>query len=204
MKTNNLSIFLISALSFSVLTQACNSNENRETADSTMSVDSVSHPSTLVDTVDTMKDGTADNKFLEQAAIGGLVEIEMGKIGQQMATDPSIKSFAAMIQNDHTAAKSQLDILAVSKGFKLPATLPSLKQEHLKDLKKTSGTVFDQYYINMLVEDHIIDISLYEGATKSADTAISNFAKKILPKLKKHYEEGRVISMKFDQNKNLK
>jgi len=204
MKIKTFNILPISLLALATLTQACNSSPKQDTADSTMSDHTMVQDSTAGDTTDNMKNGTPVNRFLEEAAISGLVEIEMGKIGQQKASLKSIKDFAAMIVKDHTAANAQLSTLASAKGFKLPAELTTLKKEHLNDLNRTSGKDFDSYYINMMVEDHINDISLFEGAVKSPDTAVSAFATKILPVLQKHYKQAREISMQFDQNKNKK
>lgn len=203
MKIMKFKILPVGLLAVATLVQACNSNQKQDTADSTMAGHSMAHHSTATDT-NTMKDGTPVNQFLEQAAIGGMVEVEMGKIGQQKASLQSIKDFAAMIEKDHVAANTQLSAIAAEKGFKLPTAISATKKEHLNDLNNNTGKNFDSYYINMMVEDHISDISLFEGATKSPDTAISAFAKKTLPVLQKHYQKAREISMLFDQNKNKK
>jgi putative membrane protein len=187
----------VSLLVAAMLTQACNSKQNKKEADSSSKV---SQDSTAGKGTDNMKNGTAVNRFLEEAAISGMVEVEMGKIGEQKASLKSIKDFAAMIVKDHTDINEQLKALAVAKGFNLPAELSYLKKEHLKDLQRAMGRDFDNYYINMMVEDHISDISLFEGAAKSPDTALSAFAVKVLPVLQKHYKESREISNLFDQN----
>jgi len=178
--------------------------DDQHTTDTTATGHAMVHDSAARDTSSNMKDGTPVNKFLEQAAIGGMLEVEMGKIGQQKASLQSIKDFAAMIEKDHTAANTELSNLASAKGFKLPAALPDAKKEHLNALNTSTGKNFDSYYINMMVEDHITDIALFEGATKSPDTAVSAFAAKILPVLQKHYKAAREISMQFDQNKSKK
>ena len=201
MKITKFKILPASLLIFAIFAQACTQNQKKDTADSTMTGHTMAHDSTSRDTSTNMKDGTPVNKFLEQAAIGGMVEVQMGKIGQQKASLQSIKEFAAMIEKDHTTANAELSALASAKDFTLPAELPAEKKEHLTHLNTNSGKNFDSYYINMMVEDHINDISLFEGATKSPDTAISSFAKKVLPVLQKHYKQAREISMQFDQNK---
>lgn len=203
MKTNQFKLVPIGLLALASLTAACNSGQQHQTTDTTVAGHTMSGD-TAQETTDTMKNGTPADKFLEQAAIGGLVEVKMGEIGQQKASLKSIKDFAAMIVKDHTEANSKLSTLASAKGFTLPADLPALKKEHLNDLNKTTGKDFDSYFINMMVEDHISDIALFEGAAKSPDTAISAFAAKILPVLQKHYKQAREISMQFDQNKNKK
>ena len=200
MKPNRFKILPISLLTVAILIQACNSNTNKDHSGSAMPGHNAAHNLTAEDSTDNMKNGTPVNRFLEEAAISGLVEIEMGKIGQQKASLQRIKDFAAMIVKDHTDANAQLLAMASKKGFKLPTKLSSVKEEHLKDLQRAMGKDFDNYYINMMVEDHISDISLFEGAAKSPDTAVSAFAKKILPVLQKHYKVSREISNLFDQN----
>lgn len=204
MKTNKFKFLSISLLVSAIWIQACNSSIKQDQADSTLTSHSMTQDSTAHHSTDNMKNGSSVNQFMEQAAVAGMVEVEMGKIGQQNASLKSIKEFGAMIEKDHTQANSELGALAAAKGFQLPAAVPEMKQEHLNDLKRSSGKDFDSYYINMMVEDHIVDIALFEGAAKSADTAISSFAIKTLPVLKKHYKKAREISMQFDQNKNKK
>lgn len=205
MKLQHFKILPISLLAIATLTQACNSNQSKTTADSSATMShSMEHDSAQEDTTDNMKNGTPVNRFLEEAAVSGMVEVEMGKIGQQKAAMQKIKEFAAMIEKDHTEANTELTKLAATKSFKLPVALTALKKEHLTDLNRATGKDFDNYYINMMVEDHISDIALFEGAAKSPDAEVSAFAKKILPVLQKHYKQAREISLLFDQNKDRK
>jgi putative membrane protein len=204
MKIKTLQILPVGLITLASLVQACSSDHNKENADSSMAGHAMHHDTAAAESSDTMKNGTAVNKFLEQAAVGGMVEVEMGKIGQQKATMQGIKQFAAVIEKDHTQANAELKTLAASKGFELPAELPASKKEHLADLNNSKGKDFDNYYVNMMVEDHITDIALFEGATKSPDTAVAAFASKVLPVLQKHYKMAREFSMKFDQNKDKK
>jgi putative membrane protein len=204
MKIKTLQILPVGLLTIACLVQACSSDQNKNHADSSMTGHTMHHDTAATGNSDTMKNGTAVNKFLEQAAVGGMVEVEMGKIGQQKATMQGIKDFAAVIEKDHAQANAELKTLAAAKGYNLPAALPAGKKEHLADLSKSTGNDFDSYYVNMMVEDHITDIALFEGATKSPDTAIAAFASKVLPILQKHYKMARDFSMKFDQNKDKK
>ena len=204
MKIKTLQILPVGLITLASLVQACSSDHNKENADSSMAGHAMHHDTAAAESSDTMKNGTAVNKFLEQAAVGGMVEVEMGKIGQQKATMQGINQFAAVIEKDHAQANAELKTLAASKGFELPAELPASKKEHLADLNNSKGKDFDNYYVNMMVEDHITDIALFEGATKSPDTAVAAFASKVLPVLQKHYKMAREFSMKFDQNKDKK
>lgn len=199
-----IALFILAAL----MTQSCTSeNKTEASADSATADHVVTDSATKSDTT-TMaanskatENGAEGAMFLEQAAIGGIVEVEMGKIGQQKAEKKDIKEFAAMIEKDHTDANAELKALAQRKGMKLPTALPKMKEEHITNLKTMTGKNFDSYYTNMMVEEHITDIALFEGASKSPDTSISNFAAKTLPVLQKHYKKARELSAQFDQNK---
>jgi len=202
MKLKKLKTLSFSITTLAIVAQACHSNQKQNTVDSTLSRYQMTQDSSAGNKTDLT--GNPVNQFLQQANINGLVEVEMGKIGQQKAALKSIKDFAEMIEKEHTGTNEQLTALASAKGFKLSAKIPGIKNKHLKDLSETSGKDFDSYFINMMVEDHLDDIALFEGAAKSPDQAISSFAVKILPVLQKHYKMAREISMQFDQNKNKK
>lgn len=55
----------------------------------------------------------------------------------------------------------------------------------IDNLKKLSGSAFDQAYLNMINEDKQTALPLLQHASKSSDAAIRKFAKKYLPILKK-------------------
>lgn len=204
MKTQGFKILPVVILASAIIVQGCNSDPKKSDAGSMTAGHQMAHSAPTTDSTDNMKNGTAVNRFLEEAAISGLVEVQMGKLGEEKASLKSIKDFAATIVKDHTAANAELKALAEKKGFTVPAELSEVKQEHLNDLKRAMGKDFDNYYINMMVEDHISDIALFEGASKSPDTDVSAFAKKTLPVLQKHYNESREISKLFDQNMGRK
>jgi len=55
----------------------------------------------------------------------------------------------------------------------------------IDNLKKLSGTAFDEAYLNMITLDRQNALPLLQSASKSSDTAIRKFAAKYLPILKK-------------------
>lgn len=179
-----------SMLALTLLTQACSFNQNKN-ADADGS-------STHASSANTMKNGGPVDHFLEEAAISGLIKLEMGKVGQQKASLKSIKDFSAKIVKDQVEANAQLRQLALKRGIYLPAELSDVERDHVNDIKRAMNKDFDNYYINMMVEDHMSDISLFKGAANSADTALSALAEEVLPVLQKNYEESRDISNQID------
>ena len=49
-----------------------------------------------------------DERFVEMAATGGQAEVAMGRLGQEQATSPDVKRFAARMVADHTKANEEL------------------------------------------------------------------------------------------------
>jgi putative membrane protein len=57
-----------------------------------------------------------DKKFIMEAAHGGMMEVELGKIAAQKATSDEVKQFAQRMVDDHSKANDELMQLASSKG----------------------------------------------------------------------------------------
>jgi putative membrane protein len=204
MKRNSLTRIFLSGILMAATLQACQSKQDPEAKDTIHNAQNAAPDSLISGTTPTMKDGTPENKFMEQAILSGLVEIQMAKIAAEKGSSRRIKDFAATITKDQSAANTQLTTLASAKSVRLPTALPKIKQENLKDLNKLSGRDFDSYFINMMVEDRIQDIALYRGAIAGSDSTIKAFAISVLPLLQKHYTQGRELSLKYDQNKKKK
>ena len=69
-----------------------------------------------------------DQKFVEEAAHGGMAEVEAGKLAQKQASQASVKAFAEHMVTDHTRANDQLKQIAMTKGMTLPTETGSLAQ----------------------------------------------------------------------------
>src|ERR1041384_4253084 len=85
---------------------------------------------------DAVKLSHGDSKFFKQAAIGGMTEIETGKLAQSQAADPAVRDFAKQMVDDHPAADSKLKELASRKGVTLPTALDKDHQDAVDSLKK--------------------------------------------------------------------
>jgi len=130
----------------------------------------------------------ADQKFLTEAAAGGMFEVEVGKLAAEKATDPGVKSFAQMLVDDHSTANDKLRQIATGHNVALPASLPDDKKKELDQLSKLSGANFDKQFIKIVGQkDHHHDIAAFEKASSSAQSPdVKDFATNTLPTLKKH------------------
>ena len=142
--------------------------------------------------------GGSDSSFVEDAANGGMAEVEFGKVASTKATNPEVKKFAQMMVTDHTAANNALKALAGKKGWKLPTELDSSHKSTLDKLKGYSGAEFDKEYVEEMVNDHETDVKAFQDKAKNAtDPDLKAFAEKTLPVLQKHLDAIKAIQAKM-------
>lgn len=138
------------------------------------------------------------NDFLEDAAMGGMAEVEMGKVASTKATNPEVKKFAQMMVQDHTNANTELKALAAKKNVTLPTEVDSSTKSMLDEMKGKTGADFDKEYVDEMVADHEKDVAAFEKQSTSAtDADVKAFAAKTLPTLKKHLEQIKAIQAKL-------
>jgi putative membrane protein len=136
----------------------------------------------------TAKSIPADDKsFAEHAAIGGMAEVEMGKLAQQKAGSDQVKQFGQRMVDDHSKANEELKQVASAKGLTLPSDLDAKHKSKLEKLQKLSGAQFDKAYMDDMVADHKKDVSDFEKEAKAGkDSDVKGFASKTLPTLQEH------------------
>lgn len=130
--------------------------------------------------------------FMEKAAVGGMMEVDLGRIAQK-STNPKVKAFAAQMVTDHTKANMELKTLAAKSGIILPSAYPADEKAHMEAMKKMTGTDFDEHYISMMVADHDKTLALFRSGAKSMDKPVSDFAKKTIPVIAGHFEKAKAI-----------
>ncbi len=136
----------------------------------------------------------ADRKFVEEAAEGGQMEVELGRLAQQKASNDAVKQFGQRMATDHAKAGQELAQLAAGKGMELP-TKPERKTQMEKDrLSKASGSAFDREYVKMMVKDHEQDVAAFKRASQQAqDPDLKAWAAKTLPTLEDHLKSIKQI-----------
>src|SRR5262245_22805089 len=72
-----------------------------------------------------------DRKFVMDAAVGGMMEVEMGRMAAQKASSADVKAFGQRMVTDHGKANDQLKQIASQKGVTLPTTLPADKRQEM-------------------------------------------------------------------------
>lgn len=131
----------------------------------------------------------ADRKFIENAAKGGMGEVELGKVAQERAADQQVKQFAAKMVQDHSKANEKLRQLAQEKGVTLPADTTFTEKHEANKLAKLEGTNLDREYMKHMVKDHKKDVKEFRRqAQKAKDPDVKSFAQSTLPVLQEHLQ----------------
>jgi putative membrane protein len=142
--------------------------------------------------------GSSDTAFVQDAAIGGLSEVELGKIASTKAANAEVKKFGQMMVTDHSKANEELKALAQKKGWTLPTEPDSSHKSTMEDLRNRVGADFDQAYVDEMVDDHEEDVAAFEDKAKNAtDPDLKAFAEKTLPVLRKHLDAIKAIQAKM-------
>ncbi|MFP5284498.1 MAG: DUF4142 domain-containing protein [Thermoanaerobaculia bacterium] len=138
-----------------------------------------------------------DEHFIHEAAAGGMMEVELGRLAAERAASPEVKAFGQRMVTDHGKANQQLMTIAASKGMTLPRELPAGMQRERDLLARMSGAEFDRMYMHHMVKDHKKDVAEFEKqAEKGTDLAVRTFAQQTLPTLREHLTLAESLAAK--------
>jgi putative membrane protein len=130
-----------------------------------------------------------DKKFVKDAAIGGMTEVELGKLAAQKASRDEVKQFAQKMVDDHTKAGEQLKQVAGKENIQIADALDSKHQSRIDKLSKLSGQDFDKAYVKDQLKDHQSDVKDFSAeAQNGTNPNVKAFASNTLPTLQEHLD----------------
>jgi putative membrane protein len=177
-----LAAFVAGGLSLAGLVQAAEEKPKTEAAKKTDAAKTEKSPAAAL--------SDKDKDFIQTAAKGGMMEVEMGKAGQKQAKSADVKKFATLMVTDHTKANNQLKSLAKKKGVTLEAEAP--KPDKMDD------ATFDKDFMAHMVKDHEKVVAEFEAEAKDgSDADVKAWATKTLPTLKQHLEKAKEVQGKL-------
>ncbi len=141
------------------------------------------------DVPDAMTSKVDDKKFVKDAALGGMTEVELGKLAAQKASRDDVKQFAQKMVDDHTKANDLLKQVASHENIQIADSLDSKHQSRIDKLSKLSGESFDKAYVKDQLKDHQSDVRDFNAeAQNGTDPNVKKFAADTLPTLQQHLE----------------
>ena len=182
-------LLVVSIFGFGFCICACNSSGTNDKQDSVDSAKTVNKE---------VKPVQADaSNFAVEAANGGMMEVELGKVAQENASSPRVKAFGAMMVKDHTEADDKMKTIASSLNIALPDSVNDATRKEIDHMKMKKGKDFDKAYVDMMVDDHKTDIAAFRKcADNCSDSTIKSFAYNTLPVLEKHLDSIQAIAGK--------
>ena len=192
------SIGLLAVVFATALSFACNAENRTTTRDST---------------VGTSGDISAgDRDFVEDMAIGGMAEVELGRMAMERGASPEVKRFADMMVKDHSKAGDELKQVAMQYSIPMPAGLDQKHQDLKTTLSSLRGAEFDREYMKAMVDGHedVVDRLQTrasedrfgddkgevkpERSDNPVEGALNQWAAKALPTVRHHLDEAKRIN----------
>src|SRR5438132_4557948 len=128
----------------------------------------------------------ADKTFMMNAAKGGMMEVEWGKLAAQKGQNTDVKKFGNRMVTDHSKANSELMALAKEEGVALPGAKSPGKWKSDKD------------YMDMMVKDHQGDLAEFQKeAQGGSDPDLKAFAAKYSKVVQQHLDLAKQTQSKL-------
>jgi len=132
---------------------------------------------------------SGDQKYIKDAANGGVMEVQLGKLATEKAASQQVKDFGKKMEQDHSKANTEIQQLASSKNVAIADKLEGKHKSTYDRLAKLSGEKFDREYMKAMIDDHKDDVDKFQKeADKGNDAEVKQFAAKTLPTLKQHLD----------------
>jgi putative membrane protein len=146
---------------------------------------------------------TADHKFVMFAAMGGMAEVELGRLAAEKGASEDVRQFGQRMVDDHSKANEELTRVASSKGIRPPAALDAKHQAAVRKLSALAGEKFDREYARMMVGDHKKTVGEFQKeADRGADADLKAFAAAQLPALQEHLRMAQRLNDKLALRKS--
>lgn len=132
---------------------------------------------------------TTDTTFLNEAAQGGVAEVQFGQLAASKG-GPAVRRFGQQMVSEHTPVNQQLTQLAQRKRLSPPTTMDAAHQQTYDQLQGLRGSAFDRQYMQGQLDDHQTMLALFQQeAQNGTDPDVKAFAAQTVPSLQQHLAE---------------
>jgi putative membrane protein len=134
----------------------------------------------------------SDAHFVREAALGGMAEIQLGRLAADRGSNEVVKAFGERMVVQHGAAADQLNAAAQKENVTLPTKLSSREQQTYDRLAHLSGSAFDRAYAKDMVEDHEKDLADFQNeANTGKNENMKAVAAQTIPMIQEHLNQAR-------------
>jgi putative membrane protein len=132
-------------------------------------------------------DINADMGFIREAGSSNAMEIRLGQLAQNRASNSAVKQFGQRMVTDHTSMQQQLTNLAASAGASFTPAMDSDHERQVNRVERFNGADFDRAYMRLMIQAHQDDLDQFRTQAQSArSTQVRNLASATVPLLQQH------------------
>jgi putative membrane protein len=92
--------------------------------------------------------------FINEMAIAGMAEVQLGQMAATKASNADVKSFGQMMVTDHSKANDELKQVASQMQVQVPVDLDQKHKALADRLSRLQGAEFDREYMTAMVQGH--------------------------------------------------
>lgn len=181
-------IFIMSACALALSTAACQQETGGAPDQQNQAANTVQdHAAGMTGAVAGPAGAATPAMFVTNAAIGGMYEVEAGRIAAERSTNPRVKALGQMMVTDHTAAGNELKPIAAANNLMVPTALDQRHQGLIDNLRGATDQDFDRVYLQQQEAAHNETAALLETYNQTGDNAaLKAWAAKTLPVVQAH------------------
>jgi putative membrane protein len=156
----------------------------------------------LIGSVGTAPDPQSEKQsVLNMAAEEVQVEISLGQLAAQRASNRQVKEYGEHMVEDHQKASQQVELLALKKGVQLSPDNKHEYQEQLEQLARLSGHAFDREYLDYSIRSHENSVEEFRRHVDMVqDHDIKQWINLVVPILEGHREKARRVKYSLQTN----
>jgi predicted outer membrane protein len=140
-----------------------------------------------------------DLRFLEQGTDQSAIQIEIGELAAERASDEALSQLGSQVATDHEQIRQKLTELAQRRGVEVSARTPDEAWRGTIDqLQGQSGEDFDRAFLDVQLKIGRQLVELYQTqASNSTDTGLASFAITTLVQLQQHFAIAQQLAAQY-------
>jgi len=135
--------------------------------------------------------------FVAKASASDLFEVQAAQLAEARASNPAVKSFAAIMRRDHTRSSQDLKKAIAESGRSLvgASALNAEQQKALADITTAAPADFDRTYMESQVKAHGQALALMQAYAEQGDVpSLKAFASQASSAVQHHYQQARALA----------
>jgi putative membrane protein len=134
----------------------------------------------------------ADQQFLTMAAETNMTEAHIGQMAESQANSQAAKDFGKQLDQDHTAAYTELLQLAQKEGDDIPRGINTRRNSAITSLASMKGKAFDRAFARDEAMDHQRALAAFQReANHGTDPDVKAYAAKQISTMKSHLDMAK-------------